>query len=161
MSEQTPSAEEPDRYARARSEEEPGAHSGGESQARERVLPGTASAAEGYPSRNGTGTAQGDPLAGVEESAPAAQNDEGSGPVTREHVRELLEARDDGPVLVVLEGRAHVVPADDLGSDRYAGALEVVSGEKFNRQATPGGHSEGELDALAATLNTLVSKLGA
>jgi hypothetical protein len=157
MSEQSSSAEEPDRYARARSDEEPGAHSGGESQARERVLPGTASAAEGY-SPSGTGTAQDDPLAGVEKSAPA---DEGSGPVTREHVRELLEARDDGRTLVVLEGRAQVVPAGDLGSDRYAGALEVVSGEELTRQATPGTRSERELDALAATLNTMVSKLGA
>ncbi|MFD5162169.1 hypothetical protein ACFWMJ_29590 [Streptomyces hawaiiensis] len=161
MSEQTPSAEEPDRYARARGDEEPGALSGGESQARERVLPGTASAAEGYPSQSGTGTAQGDPLAGVEKSAQAAQEDEGPGPVTREHVRELLEARDDGRTLVVLEGRAQVVPAGDLGSDRYAGALEVVSGEELTRQATPGTRSERELDALAATLNTMVSKLGA
>jgi hypothetical protein len=159
MSEQTPSAEEPDRYARARTDEEPGAHSGGESQARERVLPGTASAAEGYPSQNGT--AQGDPLAGVEKSAQAAQGGEGPGPVTREHVRELLEARDDGPTLVVVEGRAQVVPADDLGSGRYAGALEVVSGEELTRQVPPGARSERELDALAATLNTMVSKLGA
>ncbi|TQJ90919.1 hypothetical protein [Streptomyces sp. SLBN-31] len=159
MSEQTPSAEEPDRYARARTDEEPGAHSGGESQARERVLPGTASAAGGYPSQNGT--AQGDPLAGVEKSAQAAQGGEGPGPVTREHVRELLEARDDGPTLVVVEGRAQVVPADDLGSGRYAGALEVVSGEELTRQVPPGARSERELDALAATLNTMVSKLGA
>ncbi|MGC0337861.1 hypothetical protein [Streptomyces sp. SLBN-8D4] len=156
MNEQTPSAEEPDRHARARSDEEPGAHSGGESQARERVLPGTVSAAEGYPSQGGT--AQGDSLAGVEKTA---QGGEGPGPVTRRHVRELLEARDDGPTLVVLEGRAQVVPADDLGSDRYAGALEVTSGEELTRQATPDSHSEGELDALAATLNTMVAKLGA
>lgn len=159
MSEQTPSAEEPDRYARARSDEGPGAHSGGEIQARERVLPGTASAAEGYPSQSGT--ARSDPLAGVGKSAQAAQGGEGPGPVTREHVRELLEARDDGRTLVVLEGRAHVVPADDLGADRYAGALEVVSGAELVRQATPGTRSERELDALAATLNTMVSKLGA
>src|SRR4051812_22995155 len=139
MSEQTPSAEEPGRYARARSDEEPGAHSGGESQARERVLPGTASAAEGYPSQGGT--AQSDPLAGVEKPAQAAQGGEGPAPVTREHVRELLEARDDGPTLVVLEGRAQVVPADDLGSGRYAGALEVVSGEELTRQVTPGDRS--------------------
>ncbi|MFG2466079.1 hypothetical protein ACGFXB_11565 [Streptomyces canus] len=160
MSEQSHSAEEPDRYARARSDKEPGAHSGGESQAQERVLPGTASAAEGY-SQSGTGTAQADPLAGVEKAAQAAQAGEGPGPVTREHVRELLEARDDGRTLVVLEGRAQVVPAGDLGSDRYAGALEVVSGEELTRQATPGTRSERELDALAATLNTMVSKLGA
>lgn len=156
MNEQTPSAEEPDRYARARGDEEPGAHSGGESQARERVLPGTASAAEGYPSEGGT--AQDDPLAGVGKSA---QGGEGPGPVTRHHVRELLEAEGDGSALVVLEGRAEVVSADDLGSDRYAGALEVASGEELTRHAVPGSRSDAELDALAAALNTMVAKLGA
>ncbi|MFJ1807492.1 MULTISPECIES: hypothetical protein [unclassified Streptomyces] len=76
-------------------------------------------------------------------------------------MRESLEACDDGSTLVVVEGRAQVVPADDLGSDRYAGALEVVFGEELTRQATPGARSERELDALAATLNIMVSKLGA
>ncbi|MFK4148402.1 hypothetical protein [Streptomyces sp. NPDC004065] len=49
---------------RARSEEEPGAHSGGESLPRDRTVPGTASAKEGYqPER---GTSAGDPLEGLE-----------------------------------------------------------------------------------------------
>lgn len=53
-----------DRYDRARSGEEPGAHSGAESQAQKRTVPGTASAAEGYqPER---GTTAGKPLEGVE-----------------------------------------------------------------------------------------------
>lgn len=53
-----------DRYDRARSHDEPGAHSGAESQAQERSLPGTASAKEGYqPER---GTAAGNPLEGTE-----------------------------------------------------------------------------------------------
>jgi hypothetical protein len=65
-----PEGEDTDRqpgYARARDEEEPGAHSGQESQARERVVPGTASAAEGYGPSGGT--ASGEPLTGVEEPA--------------------------------------------------------------------------------------------
>ncbi|MET9443793.1 hypothetical protein [Streptomyces sp. NPDC006610] len=63
-----------DRYDRARDPEEPGAHSGGESQAQERSVPGTASAREGYqPDR---GTVAGDPLEGVEaeESAPGTDD---------------------------------------------------------------------------------------
>ena len=53
-----------DRYDRARSADEPGAHSGAESQAQERSVPGTASAEEGYqPER---GTAAGKALEGVE-----------------------------------------------------------------------------------------------
>jgi hypothetical protein len=61
-----------DRYARARGDEEPGAHSGGESRARERSIPGTASAKEGYqPER---GTAAGKPLRGVGEEEPEEEN---------------------------------------------------------------------------------------
>ncbi|GHB66386.1 hypothetical protein GCM10010377_66670 [Streptomyces viridiviolaceus] len=53
-----------DRFTRARDEDEPGAHSGAESQARQRTVPGTASAEEGYqPDR---GTTAGEPLEGVE-----------------------------------------------------------------------------------------------
>jgi hypothetical protein len=52
-----------DRYSRARSDE-PGAHSGAESQARERTVPGTATADEGY--RPQRGTSAGEPLEGVE-----------------------------------------------------------------------------------------------
>jgi len=54
-----------DRFSRARDEDEPGAHSGAESQARQRTVPGTASAKEGYqPDR---GTTAGEPLEGVEK----------------------------------------------------------------------------------------------
>ncbi|MER7520681.1 hypothetical protein [Streptomyces sp. NPDC126499] len=56
-------SESQDRYARARSEEEPGASSGSERQAQERDVPGTASSKEGY-QRAGTG--EGEPLKGVE-----------------------------------------------------------------------------------------------
>ncbi|MEU0046007.1 hypothetical protein [Streptomyces werraensis] len=60
-----------DRHGRARDDEEPGAHSGGEKQAQERTLPGTASAKEGY--QTGRGTTAGKPLEGVE--APADDED--------------------------------------------------------------------------------------
>ncbi|GAB2878719.1 hypothetical protein GCM10027074_53720 [Streptomyces deserti] len=67
-----------DKYARARGDQEPGAHSGSESQARERTIPGTASAKEGYqPNR---GTAAGKPLEAVEaedQEQQAAQEDRG------------------------------------------------------------------------------------
>jgi hypothetical protein len=44
----------------------PGAHSGREQEAQERVVPGTASAKEGY---SGGGTGAGEPLEGVEDDA--------------------------------------------------------------------------------------------
>ncbi|GAB2746357.1 hypothetical protein [Streptomyces bullii] len=70
-------ADSADERARARSEQEPGAHSGAESQARERTIPGTASTKEGYqPTR---GTVAGKPLEGVEaeEQDQRAADDQG------------------------------------------------------------------------------------
>ncbi|AYN38240.1 hypothetical protein D9753_04065 [Streptomyces dangxiongensis] len=69
-----------DRFDRARSPEEPGAHSGSESQAQERVIPGTASAKEGYQTERGT--TAGKPLEGVEaEDHPERDQDaEDGGP---------------------------------------------------------------------------------
>ncbi|MGK5543911.1 hypothetical protein ACSNOH_04105 [Streptomyces sp. URMC 127] len=54
MARQQPRNARREPYERARDEGEPGAHSGQESRARERTVPGTASAREGYPSRGGT-----------------------------------------------------------------------------------------------------------
>ncbi|GAA3506164.1 hypothetical protein GCM10019016_132790 [Streptomyces prasinosporus] len=67
-----------DRYDRARGHEEPGAHSGAESQARERSVPGTASAREGY--RTKEGTTAGKPLEGVEaDEDDRRETDDGGG----------------------------------------------------------------------------------
>ncbi|MGW0394611.1 hypothetical protein ACWDYJ_27730 [Streptomyces sp. NPDC003042] len=64
MREHTPDdASRKDTSARARGSEEPGASSGSERQAQERVVPGTASAREGY---HQEGTGSGEPLTGVE-----------------------------------------------------------------------------------------------
>lgn len=51
--------------ARAHGEEEPGSHAGAEETARDRTIPGTASAREGYETEGGT--AHGNPLEDVEK----------------------------------------------------------------------------------------------
>ncbi|MEU6865615.1 hypothetical protein ABZ924_20530 [Streptomyces sp. NPDC046876] len=70
--------EDEDAFARARDEGEPGAHSGSESQAHERTVPGTASAREGY---HRAGTGSGEPLKGVRtgEDRPAREGEAGDG----------------------------------------------------------------------------------
>ncbi|CAM5316510.1 hypothetical protein [Streptomyces canus] len=143
----------PDRYARSRSEAEPGAHSGDESQVHRRLVPGTASAVEGYAARGGT--ADDEPLAGVEST----DRPETPGPVTRDHVRELLAAPDSS-TLVVVEGRAQVIATDETDSDRYGGAMDVISGEELARRIDTDRPTDRELAALAGTLNTMVAKLG-
>ncbi|MEG8275375.1 hypothetical protein [Streptomyces sp. AHA2] len=63
------------RYDRARDPEEPGSHSGAESQAQERSIPGTASNREGY--RTEQGTTAGKPLEGVEAEEGAGRESGG------------------------------------------------------------------------------------
>ncbi|WP_418960155.1 hypothetical protein [Streptomyces tritici] len=55
--------ERKDPFARARDEQDPGASSGSEHQAKKRKVPGTASSREGYQHE---GTGAGEPLKGVE-----------------------------------------------------------------------------------------------
>jgi hypothetical protein len=82
------------------------------------------------------------------------------GPITRDHVQELLNGRQDGSTLVVLEGHAQVVPTKELGSDRYAGALEIMTAEELARQVGTSSPAEHDVHALTTRLNTWVAKLG-
>ncbi|MFJ9150614.1 hypothetical protein ACIRP7_21615 [Streptomyces sp. NPDC102270] len=115
---------------------------------------GTASAAEGYGPPGGT--ADDPPLAGVETTERPGP----SGPVTRNHVRELLAAREDSAT-VLIEGHAQVIAAAERDTDRYAGALDVMSGEELARRIGTDSPTDRELDVLAGTLHTMVAQLGA
>ncbi|GAA2410722.1 hypothetical protein GCM10010420_44390 [Streptomyces glaucosporus] len=81
--------------------------------------------------------------------------------ITAEHVRELLRSPDRDPRLVLLEGRARVVSAEEAGTDRWRGAVEVVSRDDLRGRLGPGEPSEGELESLAARLEAVVAELGA
>ncbi|MFG2577622.1 hypothetical protein [Streptomyces sp. NPDC048481] len=58
--------------------------------------------------------------------------------ITGAQVREPL-ARDDDPVLVLVEGRAEVVPESEpeSASGRWQGALRVVSGRELRERVPP------------------------
>ncbi|MFI9202875.1 hypothetical protein [Streptomyces sp. NPDC053048] len=73
MARQQPKKTSQDPYGRARDPKEPGSHSGGESQARERTVPGTASAREGYQTEGGT--AHDEALEGVRARGGRAKKD--------------------------------------------------------------------------------------
>ncbi|WP_031509994.1 hypothetical protein [Streptomyces megasporus] len=81
--------------------------------------------------------------------------------ITAEHVRELLRSSDPDPRLVLLEGRARVVPAAETGTDRWRGAVEVVSRDDLAGRLGPDEPSERDLETLAARLEAVVSELGA
>ncbi|MEE1943144.1 hypothetical protein V1L54_27705 [Streptomyces sp. TRM 70361] len=86
--------------------------------------------------------------------------------ITAEHVRELLSSADPDPRLVLLAGRARVVPAAEAGTDRYRGAVEIVSRDELAARLGPRGQdgpepSDRELAELAARLEAVVTGLGA
>ena len=81
--------------------------------------------------------------------------------ITAERIRELLRSPDHDPRLVLLEGRALVVAGEDLGTDRYRGAVEVVSRSDLTARLGAQDPSDRDLETLAAPLEAVVTELGA
>ncbi|GAA4021090.1 hypothetical protein [Streptomyces plumbiresistens] len=79
--------------------------------------------------------------------------------ITGDHVRELLNREDDA-VLVPLHGRAEVVPAPELDSDRCRGALPVVSGRDLRERLGADRSAPDDPEAVAAALDATVRKQG-
>ncbi|MGV0716120.1 hypothetical protein ABQE93_12020 [Mycolicibacterium sp. XJ662] len=79
--------------------------------------------------------------------------------ISTDDVRRLLQADGDHVILVLVEGRAEVIGAGQLASEKYRGALEVVSREDLVARigADP---SERELTEQATILDAAVSELG-
>jgi hypothetical protein len=79
--------------------------------------------------------------------------------ITGDHVRELLNHEDDA-VLVLLRGRAEVLPAPELDSEHYRGALPVVSGRDLRERLNTDRSASGDPDAVAAALDATVREQG-
>jgi hypothetical protein len=71
-----------------------------------------------------------------------------------------MESDDPGSTLVIYQGRAAVVSANDLAADRYRGALSITSQQEvldlLGRHVT----SEQEIEQLAANRDAAASDLG-
>ncbi|WP_422744852.1 hypothetical protein ACN27E_22520 [Mycobacterium sp. WMMD1722] len=76
-----------------------------------------------------------------------------------DHVRRLLGA-DGEATLIMIEGRAEVVTEGDLRSDRYQGALEVISRDELLKRTGGADLSDRDVEEQAAALNTAVDELG-
>jgi len=107
------------------------------------------------PGRRRTDEDEGDREIPDGQSRPTAS----SGPVTREHVRQLL-ATHDGSGTLLLEGRAKVIATAERNTDGYAGALDVMPGDELAHRISPDSPSDHEPDMLSGTLNTMVAQLG-
>ncbi|MFE9438868.1 hypothetical protein ACFYO2_07665 [Streptomyces sp. NPDC006602] len=79
--------------------------------------------------------------------------------ITGDHVRELLNREDDA-VLVLLHGRAEVVPAPELDSEHCRGALPVVSGHDLRERLNADRSASSDPEAVAAALDTTVREQG-
>ena len=79
--------------------------------------------------------------------------------ISIEDVRRLLGAGEDS-LLVLIEGRVDVVSGDQLASDAYRGALEVISRRDLLERTGGAQLSDAELSAEAAALDTEVTELG-
>lgn len=79
--------------------------------------------------------------------------------ISSDHVVELLEAGPEA-VLVLIEGRAEVIGSDELGTDEYLGALEVISREALLDRTGGTDLTLHELEEQASTLDAMVSELG-
>jgi NADH dehydrogenase len=79
--------------------------------------------------------------------------------ISSDDVANLLEA---GPnaVMVLIEGRAEVIGSDELETDEYRGALEVISREALLERTGGTDLTDHELEEQAATLDATVSELG-
>ncbi|WP_193044174.1 hypothetical protein [Mycolicibacterium baixiangningiae] len=79
--------------------------------------------------------------------------------VSADDVRQLL-GTDGDAVLVLIEGRAEVVTAGQLGSPQYLGALEIISRDELLKRTGGTDLGDRELEEQAAALNTAVDELG-
>ena len=74
--------------------------------------------------------------------------------ITKENLRRLLQGEDDA-VLVLREGRVHIVSSGDEG-----GGLEVITRADLMGRLGDAEDSDGELAKQAEALDTAVTELG-
>lgn len=80
--------------------------------------------------------------------------------ISPDDVRRLLAATDADALLVLVEGRAEVIPAGALDSDDYRGALTVMSRNELIEQVGSATPSDHEVAEQAARLDATISNLG-
>ncbi|MEU0255376.1 hypothetical protein ABZ299_23355 [Streptomyces sp. NPDC006184] len=80
--------------------------------------------------------------------------------ITADHLRELLDRGQDDAVLVLLRGRVEVVDSRESDPERGQGAMTVVSRRELIERLDAEGAASGDLGAVAAALDTMVTHQG-
>ncbi|NDU77334.1 hypothetical protein GWI34_32650 [Actinomadura sp. DSM 109109] len=79
--------------------------------------------------------------------------------ITPEHLHALLASTDRGAALVVVEGRAAVVPADPGRGDGPEDAMVITTRDAVIAELDTGANEE-QIQALAQRLDTALDSLG-
>ncbi|WP_067803413.1 hypothetical protein [Actinomadura formosensis] len=79
--------------------------------------------------------------------------------ITADHLHALLASSDRGAALVVVEGRAAVVPADPGRGDGPEEALMITTREAVIAELDTGANEE-RIEALAQRLDVALQSLG-
>ncbi|SDK00921.1 hypothetical protein SAMN04488074_10418 [Lentzea albidocapillata subsp. violacea] len=80
--------------------------------------------------------------------------------ISTEDLRRLLDSDLPDATLVLVEGRAEVVTAQDLDTDAFRGALQVMTREDLRARLDGPDVTEPELKRIAATLGSAVDNIG-
>jgi hypothetical protein len=75
-------------------------------------------------------------------------------------LRALLTSDLPDPNLVLVEGRLEVVQVDDLDTDRFRGAMLLLSRDELLARGVDEESPDAELERQAATISTAVDELG-
>jgi hypothetical protein len=79
--------------------------------------------------------------------------------ITIDHVHALLQHDSDAAVLGLIEGRVEAIGPDQLGTEAYAGVLEVITRGDLAARVGPDPTSDA-LAAEAGALSASVQQLG-
>jgi hypothetical protein len=81
--------------------------------------------------------------------------------ITPEQIEALLESGAADPTLILTAGTVMVVPTSALDSERYRGAVEIISRHDLGALLGTDVPSRRDLKETAARLDTAVTQLGA
>lgn len=79
--------------------------------------------------------------------------------ISGDDVKQLLEAGPEA-TMVLIEGRTEVIGTDELDTEEYRGALEIISRSDLLDRTSGTDLSDHELAEQAATLDAAVTELG-
>jgi hypothetical protein len=79
--------------------------------------------------------------------------------ITTDHVRALLQAEDGGAQLGLVGGRVELIPADQVDSDEYRGAFEVITRDDL-AERVGSDPTDAELTEQAEALTVAVHQIG-